>query len=802
MLRASVLTLTLIVIILGSVSLLTAGVPADKQGLPLWTPSDGPNAPMGEAKGIFSGRVVWDRDLRATPWDGKTGHWWEDATGIDGTVVARMFSESLKTLSGAKSDGSVWEALLRHFNRTHGRGDHAYVKGEKIAIKINCNNAYEGYGDSDNQIDASPQTVYALLDQLVNVAGVPQELISVYEATRVIPDRVFNKSHAAFPNVRFIDSQGNGTNGRFPVEYQKNVLRYSVEQSHVGVDLPKCVTEATYLVNMALMKGHPTTGMTLTAKNHYGTVDVRDHEIFVNSHSHPMGIYHPFVDMIGSKELGQKTVLFILDGLYGIRDVNDDVAEHGHWDTLFKGEWLASLFFSQDPIALDSVGLDFIRAEFPWGRGNTPQALTNSDNYMHEAAQADHPPSGTRYAPDGQPLTSLGVHEHWNNPADRQYSRNLGQKKGIELVRLPPASAGTFPWSKAVADTFIKRFPDPDSIHWVNQTNHFSWQAGYAMFTMEKLWRLTGERRYFDYIQRYVDQQVDENGNIPDFVPTALDNFLPGYAILFMYEQTKQEKYRIAATKIRDGFREYPRNADGSFWHGAWAKHQLWVDGVFMGQMFLARYGAVVGDRDYAFGEVTTQMKLALAHCRKPNGLLLHGWDESRAASWADKRTGLAPEVWSEGLGWYALLMADVFDYLPKDHPDRPYLLDALRRLCKGLKEVQDPKTGMWYQVVDKPKEPGNWNETSGTGMFTYLIRKSIDKGYIGSKDYLPVVRKAYAGIVTKAVTGTDGLIDIRDCSSIGIMDNYQAYITSPKEVNPFAGVTSFILGTSSMERP
>lgn len=363
------------------------------------------------------------------------------------------------------------------------------------------------------------------------------------------------------------------------------------------------------------------------------------------------------------------------------------------------------------------------------------------------------------------------------------------------------SAASAFKWSSAVADTFITRFPDPDSIHWVGQTNHFSWQAGYAMFTMEKLWRQTGDARYYNYIRRYVDQQVDDRGNVPGFVPTALDNFLPGYAILFMYEQTGLEKYKIAATRIRDGFRDYPRNSDGGFWHGDWSKHQMWVDGVFMGQMFLARYAKTVGDRDDAFAEVTRQMKLVTGHCLKPNGLLLHGWDESRMAAWADKKTGLAPEVWSEGLGWYALLLADVFDYLPADHPDRGYLLSVLRNLCHGLKEVQDPKTGMWCQVVDKPDAPGNWNETSGTGMFLYLIKKSVEKGYVSREEYTPVVEKAYAGITKKARTGSDGLIDVFDCSSIGIQDNFQAYIDSPKEVNPFAGVTSFILGTGIMER-
>lgn len=363
------------------------------------------------------------------------------------------------------------------------------------------------------------------------------------------------------------------------------------------------------------------------------------------------------------------------------------------------------------------------------------------------------------------------------------------------------AGAGRGPtWSTAAADTLIRRFPDPDAIHWVGQDNPFSWQAGYVMFTMEKLWRATGDARYLGYIRRYVDQQVDERGGIRRFDPTALDDFLPGYAILFMYEETHLEKYRRAATTIRDGFRRYPRNADGGFWHGAWARHQMWVDGVFMGQMFLARYGRTVGDPDYAFGEVSRQMKLVLGHCARADGLLLHGWDESRAASWADKRTGLASEVWSEGLGWFAVLIADVFDYLPSDHPDRAFLMRALRDLCRGLREAQDPKTGMWCQVVDRPGAPGNWNESSGTGMFLYLIKKSIDRGYIDRDTYAPVAERAYAGLVTKARKGSDGGVDVCDCSSIGIQDDYQAYVACPKEVSPFSGVASFILGTSIVE--
>lgn len=373
----------------------------------------------------------------------------------------------------------------------------------------------------------------------------------------------------------------------------------------------------------------------------------------------------------------------------------------------------------------------------------------------------------------------------------------------ISLMLTGIASAQNKPmkWSVKTANSFIEKFPDPDSIRWSSKSTHFDWQAGYAMLMFEKMWKRTGDVRYFNYIKRYVDQQVDEAGNIPDFKPTALDHFCPGYAIIFMYEQTHQEKYKIAAKKIFDSFKAYPRNLDGSFWHSTGAKHQMWVDGVFMGQIFMARYGKTIGESDVAFGEVTKQMKLIVEHCQKPNGLLLHAWDESKQARWADKTMGLAPEVWSEGLGWYAVLIADVLDYLPKNNKDYSLILSHLQKLCEGLKNCQDQKTGMWCQVVDKPEEAGNWNETSGTGMFTYLIKKSIEKGYIPKAVYEPVVKKAYQGIITKATVNAKGLVDISDCSSIGVKESYAVYISQPHEMNTFAGVTSFILGTMSMEK-
>lgn len=354
-----------------------------------------------------------------------------------------------------------------------------------------------------------------------------------------------------------------------------------------------------------------------------------------------------------------------------------------------------------------------------------------------------------------------------------------------------PAASAQQPrrWSETTGRQFIHRYADPDEIRWGTQDNSFTWQAGYLMFALEHLWRWTGDPVYYDYIRRYVDQHVDAEGRVRQFRPDALDNFVPGYACLLLYEQTGEERYARAAETIRRGFDTYPRFDNGMFWHSARIR-QVWVDGVFMGQIFLARYARTLGHpEDYS--EVVRQMEGITALCGKDNGCFVHGWDESR---------GAYPEVWSEGMGWLAVLWADVFDYLPEDQPGRAALLEQLRRMCSGLKASQDPATGMWCQVVDKPGEAGNWNETSGTGMFLFLIQRSIDKGFIPAEEYQNVADRAYAGLVTKAVVNTDGFVNLLDCSSIGLKRSYAEYIAQPREISTFAAYGSFLLGTGIME--
>ncbi len=400
-----------------------------------FTPSEPPNSPMGVARGIFPGRVVWTHEPDATSWDGSTGHWWDD-TNTDQNIVDYMVSKTLRKLTGQSGDPNAWEALFRHFNQNTGRADVGYRRGEKITIKINMNQD-SGSAWTRGQGMPSPHVIYSVLNQLINKAGVPGSAITIYDASRYIGDPIFNKVRSNpdpdFQSVRFVTSSTR--NGRIGAARDTgNPLH-----TRAGIAyLPRCVTEADYLINMALLRPHSMYGVTLCAKNHFGSTYFPTGGGWTPSplHNHggrskSMDTYQCLVNLTGHKHLHPKTLLYMIDGLYGARNQSSNVLKY----VSFGDDWTSSIFASQDPIAIDSVGLDFLRHE----DGLNP-AMTDvtgyPENYMHEAALADNPPSGTFYDPenDGTRLKSLGVHEHWNNPVDKKYSRNLGTGDGIELV--------------------------------------------------------------------------------------------------------------------------------------------------------------------------------------------------------------------------------------------------------------------------------------------------------------------------------------------------------------------------------
>ncbi|OHB73993.1 MAG: hypothetical protein A2Z25_05705 [Planctomycetes bacterium RBG_16_55_9] len=406
-------------------------------GAALFTPTEPANNPMGAAKGIHPGRVVWIRDPAATSWDGSTGSWWDD-DNTDQKTVDAMVSEAIRQLTGESSDAKAWESLFKYFNKSKGLGDVGYQKPEKIAIKINMNQDRPGEW-KPNVGNPSPHVIYSLMDQLVNKAGVPGSAITLYDATRYIGDPIYNKiksdPNPEFQKVSFVVAPDRAQDGRLAATYdQSHPLHTKAGTAY----LPTCVTQAKYLINLALMRAHTLFGVTLCAKNHFGTMYFPDGRGWTPSPLHnygsrkdPMGSYNCLVNLNGHRQLDGKTFLYMIDALYPSRNQSSGVIRFASFDN----DWFSSILVSQDLVAIDSVGLDFLRNEQASG-SNVVDVVGNPDNYLHEAALANQSPSGTTYDPeaDGTALDSMGVHEHWNNPKEMKYSRNLGTGKGLELV--------------------------------------------------------------------------------------------------------------------------------------------------------------------------------------------------------------------------------------------------------------------------------------------------------------------------------------------------------------------------------
>jgi gluconolactonase len=411
------------------------------------------NEPIGVAKGIYPGRVIWVHDPEATDWEGPgDGHWWQPEH-TNQEVCDRMMSKAVQTLTKETSDAAAWDMIFRYHNKTCDKGNVGYKPGEKIVIKVNFVGFIFTHGgvNPDNYnlenwrdyMNTSPQMITALLRQLTKTVGVKQSDISIGDSLAYFANEYYEVLHKEFPNVRYLDYAGKFN--RVKVNQSSVPFYWSCRPEDCRQDyVPESFAQADYIINLANLKAHTGAGVTLCAKNHYGSL-IRwpAQEGYYNMHSDAFsketGVYRNLVDLMGHAHIGGKTVLYLIDGLYsGIHP--KDRAPRKWKSHPFNGDWTSSLLVSQDPVAIDSVGFDFLYAEYEDYPRNS-----GVDDYLHEAALANDPPSKTFYDPDHpgnvRRLSSLGVHEHWNNPIDKKYSRNLGTGQGIELVAVITSGA-------------------------------------------------------------------------------------------------------------------------------------------------------------------------------------------------------------------------------------------------------------------------------------------------------------------------------------------------------------------------
>ena len=363
--------------------------------------------------------------------------------------------------------------------------------------------------------------------------------------------------------------------------------------------------------------------------------------------------------------------------------------------------------------------------------------------------------------------------------------------------------------SEQIATTAMNSLWRDSSRNENGEPSRWSYEQGVVLKGIEGLWLSTGDGRYFTFIQKEMDNFVNADGTIRTYKAEDfnLDNINSGKMLLLLYKVTGQDKYRKAAVLLREQLKNHPRTSDGGFWHKKIYPNQMWLDGLYMAEPFYAEYAATFHEQS-AFDDIAKQFILMESHARDPkSGLLYHGWDESKQQRWADPATGHSPNFWNRAMGWYAMALVDTLDYFPRTHPQRSELIAILNRLAKAVAKYQDSKTGLWYEVVDKGSEKGNYLEASGSSMFVYALAKGVRDGYL-PVSYLSVAKRGYSGLTSEFIktdangqTNLDGTVSVAGLGGNPYRDgSYQYYLSEKVVRNDPKGIGAFLMASNEMD--
>ncbi len=356
-------------------------------------------------------------------------------------------------------------------------------------------------------------------------------------------------------------------------------------------------------------------------------------------------------------------------------------------------------------------------------------------------------------------------------------------------------------WSVRMADSAMARYP-LDQAKW-----HY--EHGLLLKSLEPVWRVTGAVKYWHFIHDTIDLFVDADGGLCTYrlEEYNLDQINPGKSLFTLWHSTGDRRYATALHTLRWQLTQQPRTPSGGFWHKQIYPNQMWLDGIYMAAPFYAEY-ALTFNEPSGFDDVAQQIMLLAEHARDPQtGLLYHAWDESKQQRWANPITGCSPHFWGRALGWYAMALVDVLDFLPREHATRSAICTILNQLIEAIANVQDQNTGLWYQVLDQGSRPGNYLEASASCMFVYAIAKAVRLGCIPIEQ-LAIAQRGYRGIIAQLLSIDDrGGVNLNGvCSVAGLggdpyrNGSYEYYIKEPVVANDLKGVGAFILAAVEME--
>ena len=346
----------------------------------------------------------------------------------------------------------------------------------------------------------------------------------------------------------------------------------------------------------------------------------------------------------------------------------------------------------------------------------------------------------------------------------------------------------------ASAKTMMKKF----AAEKLPPEGHFHYHQGVFLSGMLALYEVTKDKEYFSYVKRWVDAMLGEDGIPKDMLTNEPDDLQPGVLLFTLYEETKDPVYKNLLDKLVEWMLLLKKNPEGGIWHKDFMDDQMWLDSMYMAGVITSRYAEKFGGeihRDFVY----KQMTLMREHTKDDKtGLYYHAWDYSKKAEWADKKTGCSASFWGRAMGWFAVSMFEIAKTMADSAERRDYI-DTGLALIDALLRFRDPKSGMWYQVVDKVGAEGNWIETSCSCLFLYAILLAVEIGAIEKSAVEAVAKETFAAIASSLAKGEDGYIGVRGvCIGTGVdAGTYEHYIARPTVENDLHGVGAFLLMAS-----
>jgi unsaturated rhamnogalacturonyl hydrolase len=368
------------------------------------------------------------------------------------------------------------------------------------------------------------------------------------------------------------------------------------------------------------------------------------------------------------------------------------------------------------------------------------------------------------------------------------------------------SGAAPLEWSVRLADSELSR--RGDSLNW-KPGGRMKWDYAAGLFELSllQLSAQVHDPRYQNFSQAATSSFISPDGDIQTYNAEEyqLDAINSGKNILALWQLTGEPRYQKAAARLRAQLNTQPRTFDGGFWHKQRYTNQMWLDGIYMASPFYAEYAKIFNELTN-FDDVALQIRLIDQHCyNAKTGLYYHGWDATKSQFWANPITGCSSNFWGRADGWYAMALVDVLDYFPADHPARPQIIAILNKLAAAVVKYQDPKTGLWWQVMDQGDRKGNYLEATASSMFVYALAKGVNRGYL-PHGYLSTAERGYAGIVRDLIHDDGGeKWSLTQCCSVAGLGgspsngkprdgSFDYYVGEPIAINDFKGLGPFIL--------